>query len=67
MFYILPGGTDLTQSDPPNTQGFSLLAAPHLGHVDGSLEIRASILHRSGRGNWAWHGYLDSGNVWREA
>lgn len=67
--FILPGGTDLTQHDPPNTQGFGHVTAPPHSFTeqpDGSLEIRESILYTQGNTGWTWHGYLDAGNVWRE-
>lgn len=58
VFYLLPGagGRGLRHvTSPPHT--FRECS-------DGSLEIRASILHQDGDG-WSWHGYLDEGNNWR--
>jgi hypothetical protein len=52
-------------------------ACEHLGHVtfpphtyreclDGSLEIRASILNHAHGDCPEWHGYLDEGHTWRQ-
>ena|SRR5438270_8527465 len=69
VFFILPGGTDLSQESPLNTRGFGHVTSPP--HVfteqpDGSLEIRESILHKADHLGFEWHGYLDAGNIWRQ-
>jgi hypothetical protein len=63
VFYVLPGSTW-----PETGAGFGhVVSPPHVftEQVDGSLEIRESILHRGHK--FEWHGYLDAGNVWRVA
>lgn len=62
VFYMLPDGSWGHVSSPPHT----FRECP-----DGSLEIRASILHNA-PGPYhcddlpTWHGFLDEGHSWRE-
>lgn len=66
VFFRLPNHDGM----PSHVGGIRHVTSPP--HVfteqpDGSLEIRESLgCDRQPNGQYAWHGYLDAGNTWRE-
>lgn len=68
VFFILPGEQARSSTWPHGRIGHVTIP-PHTFREcgDGSLELRASIGHRGDQAEgYAWHGYLDEGNTWRE-
>lgn len=68
VWFLLPCARDETV-DPGLRSVICVCSPPHVFREcdDGSLEIRESIgvYTRDGQ-PFAWHGYLDEGNVWRQ-
>lgn len=70
VFFLLPVDDARRDADPGLRSVHHVTAPPHSFREcpDGSLEIRESIgSHTTLSGEaFAWHGYLDEGDDWRE-
>lgn len=71
VFFLIPVRSEARRAADPGLRSIHhVTSPPHVFRecADGSLEIRESIGVYTGsrEDGFAWHGYLDEGNSWRE-